>query len=128
MMQTQDDIPDDLDFNPTVSSLTALIGEELIFSLSQQLAGRRIYIPRKPGSNCPLAVAIGLDAALKISHVYGGSAFDVPVAAGMHSQIIKLHEAECNNVEIAARLKTTRRTVQKVIAKYRERKQMDLFD
>lgn len=127
-MTPKDAIPDDLDFNPTISSLTALIGEELIYSLSSQLAGRRIYIPKKPGADSPLAVVIGLDAAEKISHVYGGTAFDVPVSAGIRAKIIQLHGDDFSNVAIAEKLKISRRTVQRVLGNRRDKNQMHLFD
>lgn len=127
-MTLKDAIPDDLDFNPTISSLTALIGEDLIYVLSSKLAGRRVFIPKKLGADSPLAVVIGLDAAEKISHVYGGTAFDVPVSAGVRAKIVQLHEADHNNVAIAAKLKITRRTVQRVLSNRRDKNQMRLFE
>lgn len=127
-MTPEDAIPDDLDDNPTLRSLTALIGEENMARLSMEMGALRVYIPANPGEHHPLAVVIGLDAARKIGQVYGNMAFDVPVQIGINARILELKAQKLSTVRIAHQLRINRRTVQRVISAALEKEQLDLFN
>src|SRR5690554_4319831 len=91
----------ELSLNPTIESLTALIGEELLQKLSVDLGGKRVSIPLKARPHSPLAVSIGIAAAQKISHVYGGMDVNIPVRQAVRSRIIALRAEGKSASEIA---------------------------
>lgn len=126
-MKPENGIPDNLSDYPTVASLTALIGEDLFAKLSAVLAGRRIYIPHKPGESSPMAVAIGLDAAQKISHVYGGLQFEMPHSAGNKFKVRQLLADKVPVYQIANQLGVSRRFINRIQAEDSQKNQHDLF-
>lgn len=118
---------EDLSDNPTLDSLETLIGAELLAKLSQDLGGRRLYIPAHPGQHSPIAVSIGLDAARKISDVYGGMEFHIPLRAGTRMLVLDLYRKKVPNAQIAVRLRISRRYVQRIINAEADDRQQDFF-
>lgn len=117
----------DLTDNPTVDSLTKLIGDELLEKLSADLGGKRVHIPRTPTPNSPIAFSIGLDAATKISKAYGGMTADIPLRQGTRLQVRQLRAENKSANEIAHQLKITRARVFQLLAEDDKKKQGDLF-
>lgn len=118
----------DLSENPTQASFEKLIGEKLFAQLSVELGGRRLYIPTVSGPNSPLAVCIGLDEAKKISDIYGGFYFEVPLRAGTRARIIEEFQAGTPKARIAAKLRCSRRGVYNVLENHFNKEQLSLFD
>lgn len=107
---------DDLDENPTLSSIAKIIGEESAVDISVDFGGVRLEIPQRPGQHSPLSVCIGLDSALKISQIYGGMRFDVPLMIGKRAEIIRLNEEGRSAPEIAREVRCSTRTVHRIRA------------
>ena len=124
---TQDIDSLDLSDNPTIDSLTRLIGAELMSRLSDDLGGSEISIPHRAGAHSPITVSIGLEAAQKISHVYGGMKFDVPLYPNRHEKILELWRKGMSKNLIAREVRTTRVTVYRVIDKAVKSGQLNLF-
>lgn len=121
-----DGLPDDLDDNPTAQSLRLLIGDELYGVLAADFGGRRLYIPENVGPHHPLAVSIGLDAAVKISHVYGGMGIDISPAAGLKIKVLRLYKSGTPKERIGAKVGVSRRHVYRIIADLEAADQLDL--
>ena len=126
-MRTDDSIPHNLTDNPTAASLTALIGHELFAKLSCTLGGRRLYIPHNPGEQSPIAAAIGLDAAQKISHVYGGMQFEVAISSGRKARIRELLAEGKSVYMICNTLGVSRFLIRTVKDEDQKKNQFDLF-
>lgn len=120
---------DDLELsdNPTTDSLSLLIGEALLGQLSADLGGAEISIPYKARPNSPMSVSIGIEAAERISQVWGGMKFDVPIAAGKKSEIMRLYDLGTSKNMIARKVKVTRSHVYNVIDNALNSRQLDLF-
>ena len=117
----------ELDDTPTIGSLSKLLGEEQFEHLSRELGGKRVFIPQHPGPSSPLAACLGLDAAQKISQIYAGMMFEVPVHQGRKAEIRHLRKMGLSHSAIAHRLRITRRTVQRILNAQEDDRQMDFF-
>ncbi|MBI1214532.1 MAG: helix-turn-helix domain-containing protein [Alphaproteobacteria bacterium] len=113
--------------NPTIASVTAIIGEELMGQLSADLGGMSITLSRDPGPANPVAASIGLDAARKIGQVYAGMNFEIPLRAGVKALIMALLNEGTAVNQIARRLRVSRRMIYKVMKGYKDPNQFDLF-
>ena len=119
--------PDLIDIHPTVASLTALLGPELYAQLSDQLGGRRLTVSAAPGENSPITICIGMEAARRISEIYAGCVFDVPLQAGRNARILKLYHEGLPVVRIPNAVGCSYRTVRRVLDAEKDKHQMDLF-
>jgi len=115
-----DDFYDDLSENPTLASITKLVGEDAAEQISMEFGGVRLHIPCSPGKNSPLSVVVGLDAAKKIAQTYGGMYFDVPVSLGKRARIVELSKMNVPAGKIARTLWCTERYVFKVRAEEKQ--------
>lgn len=113
--------------NPTTDSVTALIGEDLMRALSYHLGGKIIYIQNTVTPHSPLAAVVGVEAAKKISDVYGGMKFEVPNRIGRDIEVLALHKAGVPNTQIAHQMRMTRKTVASIIERHTRKKQPTLF-
>lgn len=104
--------------NPTTDSITALIGEDLMRALSYHLGGKIVYIQNTATPNSPLAAAIGIEAAKRVSDVYGGMKFEVPNRIGRDIEVLALHKAGVSNIQIAHQMRLTRKTVASIIERH----------
>jgi len=110
-------------------TIRQLIGDELATRLSLAFGGRRLYVPRQPGPHHPIAVAIGLAAALVIAREFGSARLDIPVTAGKRARIKTLLASKVSISEIARALHCTERHVYYVQAELqRGQRPPDLFD
>ncbi|WP_435640312.1 helix-turn-helix domain-containing protein [Micavibrio aeruginosavorus] len=116
MTDLYDNIPDDLDDNPTTASLRKLIGDALYQHLAADFGGRKIYIPEVIGEHHPIAVCVGLDAAQKISHVYGRMEIDISPEAGLRVKIARLYKGGTPKSQIGFIVGVSRRHVYRVLA------------
>lgn len=119
--------PYELTENPTIESITTVIGADLMTKLSYDLGGRRLYIPNTPGPHSPLSVSVGLDAAQKISQVYGGMVFDVPIALGKKALALKMRKEGATITNIAMKTGRTERRIYQILAEDPDDSQIDLF-
>lgn len=117
---------DDLSLKPTLESVAKLIDADAALQISMDFGGTRIYIPHKPGEHSPLAVSIGLDAARKIAHIYGGMEFNVPVGLGKKAEIVKLNAEGKSVSEIARKLRCSASFVQRIRAEIASKDQLTL--
>ncbi len=123
-----DALIEDLDINPTLDSMKMLLGYDKALKLSCDFGGKRIEIPYKVGEHAPLAESIGLDAAKKIAHVYGGMRFYVPVTAKKKQRILDMSQDGVSASKIAEALYCSERYVRKVRRQNRaQRDQLTLF-
>lgn len=125
-MQELDNL--DLSDTPTIDSLKLLIGEDLLAELSVAFGGMVVTIPRQPGEHSPIASVIGLDAARKISHVYGGMNFSMPIGAGLERKVLALYQQGISKNRIAQRLGITRPRIDRILERAFLRDQLRLFD
>ena len=117
----------DLSENPTVESVSRLIGDAMMLRLSEDLGGKVLYIPLKAGENSPITASIGIEAAQKISNVYGGLRFQVPTVLGRDAQIMRMFNNDESVIGIAHKLRISRTTVHRVIDRCLNSSQGDLF-
>ncbi len=117
---------DNLSETPTIASLEKIIGEDGFLQLSEELGGRRLYIPANPGPASPLAVCLGLDAAKKIGQIYGGMHFEVPVKAGRKARILRMHRDGMPVVRISANLRISIRQVRRIVNEEENSNQLNL--
>lgn len=118
--------PDDLDDNPTVHSLRRLIGDNLYEIFAADFGGSRIYVPERIGEHHPIAVSIGLDAAEKISHVYGKMEIDISPSAGLKVKVLRLFKSGVPKERIGPKVGVSRRHVYRIIAELDAADQLDL--
>jgi len=123
-----DDIYEQLSDNPTIDALRLIIGDDAVLSLSEALGGLRVYFPYHPGKNSPVAVAVGLDNAIKIGNIYGGMHMDVPITLGKKSQILEMLAKGHTIEHIAIKARCTIRRVYQIKSEIADNKQTSLFD
>ncbi len=86
---------DDVDYStisedPTLLSISKLIGEDLTIKMLQDLGGRWLYIASDPSETSPIVSVIGLKAAQKLGKVYGGCRYAVPVKIAKAARVLQL--------------------------------------
>lgn len=100
--------------------VTDIIGVKLAARLSQQLGGKRVYVPKTVSEHHPLASCIGLVAGRKVAQEFGGEFLDIPLSARKRLSIVQLHEAGLKPEAIRKRVDCTRRYVFQVLADLKE--------
>ncbi len=103
----------DLPYNPTMSAMMELIGEQHAVLLAAEFSGQRIYFPRKV-KNCKIARKIGYEALERIVAVYGGMMMEVPVSIGRKAAVARLLNRDCSVMDVVTSLHCTRNYVYKV--------------
>ncbi|MBK67903.1 MAG: hypothetical protein CMP22_07200 [Rickettsiales bacterium] len=121
------DFDNDLSINPTLGSITELIGKSLAAKISMDFGGRRLYITKNMGENSPLAVSVGLDAAKKIANIYGGQEFTVPISLGKEAEVRKLCKEGLSASTIARRVRCCLSYVYRVRSEMTQENQTSLF-
>lgn len=117
----------ELSENPTVEAITRLIGEELALRLFRDLGGKIIYIPLTAGQHSPITVSIGIEAAERLSKVYGGLRYQLPTVPARDAEIFRLYNSGVSILGIAHQMRLSRYTVAGVIDKRLNSTQADLF-
>jgi len=123
-----DKLLEGLSDHPSNRSVAALIGEEAFALLSRHLGGRLVYIPYRVRPGSPLAMVIGLDAAQKISDIYGGLSFEIGIVMGRKARIKQALADGMPVYQIAHRLGVSRSTINRVQAELADKNQPDLFN
>lgn len=106
-----------------LEELARTIGGEAAQKLIADFAGTRLYIPHLPGPEDPIVRSIGLAAALKLAHIYGGDRIDVPNPALLQARILAMRAKGYNIEAIARELHCTERRVYQVLAAARRSNQ-----
>ncbi len=113
-----------------IDQVQEVIGPEAMGYLLAKLGGSRIVVPKTIGEHHPIAHAVGLEAAQKLSEALPGLTLDLPITARKRALIL---DALANKVpahKIARDCLCTVRFVFKVQAENRsqsEPKQMGLL-
>ena len=103
------------------AQLVALLGEGQAQALSEQLGGRRVYVPRQMSPGHPLAVVLGLGPAETVCGAFGGEHLDIPLAAGRRERIVKLRRVDKLSIaRIQAQVGCSRRLVYLALEKARD--------
>lgn len=118
----------DLSESPTVSSLIELIGEDALAQLSIDFGGSVVSIPLVAGENSPISYCIGQELAQKLSDVWGGMPFAVPLRPGRKARVLRLLQ-ENKPINLISRLVGISRTEIYRIQRAEEetKEQFDLF-
>ena len=82
------DVPqdeDDFRKNLRLDSIRALIGDEETMRLLEKFGGTRIFIPnhvqsKRAGKPSKILQFLSYESAIKLSQVFGGLAYDIPLA------------------------------------------------
>lgn len=96
------------------SQIVSTIGDDAASMLSDALGGRRVYIPRNPGPNHPITVAIGANAARALAADHSGRYVDVRLSPDRRARILELSAQKLQVSRIAQMLRCTERHVYKV--------------
>lgn len=94
--------------------IVASIGDEAAGRLSDAIGGRRVYIPRNPGPNHPITVAVGAEAAKALAADHSGRYVDVRLSPDRRARILELSAQKMQVSRIAQMLRCTERHVYKV--------------
>ena len=66
------------DLNGTLEEVAHIIGVSAAVLLAQRLGGARIYVPEEAHIDHPIALAIGLENAKKLSKHFSGEYLEIP--------------------------------------------------
>lgn len=117
----------DLPENPTIEGLTLLLGEELVGQLSIDLGGSVVSIPQKATENSVLSFILGQEAAQKLSDIWGGMTFTVPLNVGTRAKIKRMLR-DGKSVNLIARVtRSSRGLIYRVIDEEAQKNQLDMF-
>ena len=105
---------------PLWTQIVAAIGADAAGRLSARFGGRRLYIPRDPGSNHEISLVIGVEAAKAIACDHAGRTVDIPRALGVRARILELSRQNVQVSRIAEMLRCTERHVYYVRAEARD--------
>jgi hypothetical protein len=118
----------DLSDSPNTASLEALIGEEKLGQLSIDFGGSMLSIPVHMTEGNPIAFSIGLYDAKKLSDVWGGMQFTVPLTAGRTQRVLRLLREGKTINKISRMVGVDRSTIYRIIAAEEDKNQLDMFD
>lgn len=109
--------------NDGFQRLRELIGDHNAFRMMNMWGGTRLYIPtsEKCTNNHPIALAIGIDALLKLSHEFGSDRIEIPLGISVikdmrNKEIIALFGSN-NASELALRYGMTERNIRNILKK-----------
>jgi DNA-binding transcriptional regulator LsrR (DeoR family) len=103
--------------------METVIGEEAARRLAEAFGGRRLYIPKAPGEQHPITVAIGAAAAKVLAAEFGGSApIDVPMLSTRRARIVELDGLGWSRAKIAREVGVTERRVYSALASLRNQR------
>lgn len=125
-----------MNLSPFLYGLSELIGLANAMKLVEAYGGTTLYVPQTISDSHKIAVLIGIDAAKKLSAEYPGTTITIPLSTtGDHAQqaavrrekIRELKSQGLSHSAIARELKTTDRTVRKVLGAETDDRQVSLF-
>lgn len=106
---------------PVQDQIMKVIGVEAFDQLAAALGGSRVVVPRHAGEHHPIAVAIGLDAARRLSHELPALTIDLPITPKKRALIETALNDNVPVVRIAQQYYCSVRFVYKVQAELRDR-------
>lgn len=122
--------------SPFLYGLSELIGLSKAMMLVETYGGTPLYVPQTVSDDHKLALLIGLDAAKELAKAYPGETIPIPLsitgdhamqAARRRQRIRELKEKGLSHTQIARELRTTDRTVRKVLGAEVDDRQQGLF-
>jgi len=125
-----------MNLSPFLYELSTRIGLPQVLLLAAHYGGTPLYIPQRLGADHKLAGLLGLEAAQTLAAHYAGQTLYVALnSTGDHvrqgkkrqQRIRELKEQGWSHTRIARELRTTDRTVRKVLGKESNDKQGGLF-
>lgn len=117
---------DDLPAEPNYEAIVKIVGEEVAVRLSEDFGGIRLHVPKWPGKNSPITISIGLDAAWKISRIYGTAYVNIPLNPSKKAKVLELLEKGWSAPKIARAARCSERYVKKLRSQLRDEQQMRL--
>lgn len=72
---------------PSLAELARVSSVAAALALAREYGGRRIYIPEVMTEDHPLAVLIGFDAAMALSHHYPGDRPEIPMLRDWRAKV-----------------------------------------
>lgn len=103
--------------------LEELIGEEALVRLAEAFGGTPLFIPQNMAAKHPIAEAIGLELAVRLSKRLAPDVINVPLAREPRAR--QYRDAGQSNAQIARRLGMTVKGVERLFARIRQQ-DMDL--
>jgi len=125
-----------VNLSPFLYGLTEIIGLKATLLLVEEHGGTPLYVPSKMTEQHPLATLIGVEAARKLAQAYPGEVISIALnttgdhathAAQRRARIRELDAQGLSQKQIARKLRTTDRTVRKVLGAEVDDRQVGLF-
>lgn len=110
-----------------VDDLIALIGADNYLCLAEAMGGAMFHVPRQPGADHPITVAIGADAAAEVAANFHGLKITLPVSEYRRRAIAALAAQGLSGDAIARQLRLPRSTVYRELAAKPDTRQLALF-
>lgn len=104
--------------------LAEVIGQANVDKLIEHFGGTRTYVPRTVGTHAPLAVVLGLRAALRLCEFFHGRALDLPKAHLRRQRALEtaLERPEGMTIkDVALAFDYTERQIYKMLAEHQRR-------
>lgn len=100
----------------SLKEIAEIIGVGPTIKLAKEFGGTETYIPKTMTAKHPIAVCIGLDAAIKLSELAIGDNLDIPRAVAVHrgkrnAEIRKAVEGGLSKKKAARRFELTTRWI-----------------
>lgn len=103
----------------SIEGLTELIGGEALRKLSNELGGRRVYVPARPGEHHFLTVIVGQAAADQLADAFGGAQLCVPLNRARQAEILELDARKWTRAAIAKKMDLSERRIYQVLEEAR---------
>lgn len=110
-----------------VDDLIALIGADGYLRLAEAMGGAMFHVPREPGPDHPITLAIGADAAAQVAANFHGLKITLPITEYRRRAIAALAAQQLSGDAIARRLHLPRSTVYRELARRPDTRQLALF-
>lgn len=111
-----------------LQELVEAIGLDAAHALARRFGGINQYVPHAIGDNHPLCVALGRDAAERLSAWAGGCTIAVPKQAERRARVLALRRRALTTAQIAAETGYSQRHVFRLLSEEEEARQPGLFD
>lgn len=115
--------------------LAEVIGEKAAEELCRAWGGLRVYVPTPQGMDerHPIALAIGLDAALKLCAEWPAHTLTIPMLdrlrrARRHQEIVEAYKAGARVTNLARKYGMHAHSIYALIARLDARRQRELFE
>lgn len=100
------------------NELLAMLGEDCFVALAQSFGGTRLFIPQKLGEDHEIVVAIGAEAAQRLSRRCAGATIRIPLAREERALHYRSHGL--SNAAIARKLGITETGVEKLFLRRKD--------